>query len=394
MGIDIQFETTSSLVTTSTGPISSLYNDDSLSICNYPLDLSNDPTKNHYVQFNIQEVIPSGYTSSIGASTQPQNNVDFNGLGLKSGEQAIKSIGDSLTSQTTNTSTGGTTTYFGSDIVGQVENLVGQGFQAVGNILKDISLNISPQLTKSRSYISLYMPDTLTAQHSADWQEMSLAELGPTVTTLRMISQLAQDGGIDAVRSGSIDSLKNLASTDPAVTALAGQIFGNRLGVNGQAVADLALKGKGYAINPQLQMIYRGTGFRSFSLSFTFTPKSKQEADAVNKIIQTFKYHHAPTLQAGKESSTKSMFLIPPSIFQVYFKINDVTGSQLENQYLPKYGDLVLKDIDVNYAPNGYASHRDGAPIQTQLTLQFQEIEIVDRDRLQKGYNGSQGGLR
>jgi len=45
-----------------------------------------------------------------------------------------------------------------------------------------------------------------------------------------------------------------------------------------------------------------------------------------------------------------------------------------------------LENIDVNYAPNGFAAHTDGAPVQTTLNLQFKELEIVDRGRLQKGF--------
>jgi hypothetical protein len=36
-----------------------------------------------------------------------------------------------------------------------------------------------------------------------------------------------------------------------------------------------------------------------------------------------------------------------------------------QNIYLPKYGDCVLENIDVNYAPNGFAAFDSGAPVQT-----------------------------
>ena len=228
------------------------------------------------------------------------------------------------------------------------------------------------------------MPDTLQATYSADWQEMSLGDLGVGLSTLRMINELAP-GVEKALKSGDIKkSLGNLASTDPAVTAtVAGLMGATGIGssvVNAQALGDVVLKGKGYAINPQLQMIFRGVGFRSFQLSFMFTPKSLDEAQEVDNIIKTFKYHFSPALQAGKTDSTQSMFLTSPSIFNVQFKIG-----QNENQYVPKYGDCVLTDIDVNYAPNGFASHEDGAPVQTTLNLTFKEIVIVDRDKIAKG---------
>jgi hypothetical protein len=230
------------------------------------------------------------------------------------------------------------------------------------------------------------MPDTLMAQYSADWQEMSLGDMGTGISTLRMIDQLATNAGQQGTfTSGDLGkSLGNLASTDPAVTATVANLLGaSGIGSNlidAKVIGDVILKGQGYAINPQLQMIFRGVGFRSFQLSFMFTPKSLEESTEVNDIIKTFKYHFSPGFEAGKTDSTQSMFLTSPSIFNVQFKIG-----QNENQYTPKYGDCVLTDIDVNYAPNGFAVHENGAPVQTTLNLTFKEIVIVDRDKIARG---------
>ena len=138
-------------------------------------------------------------------------------------------------------------------------------------------------------------------------------------------------------------------------------------------------------------MLYKGLATRSFQLSFTFSPKSKKEAKVVDDIIYNFKYYAAPAFTSGATVSSQSMYLTPPAIFAVRFFSNGK-----ENTFLPRYTDCVLEDINVNFAPNGFAAHTDGAPIQTQLTLQFKEIEIVDKGRLEKGHNGSNAaeGLR
>ena len=83
------------------------------------------------------------------------------------------------------------------------------------------------------------------------------------------------------------------------------------------------------------------------------------------------------------------MFLTPPALFEVRFYYD---GN--ENQHLPRYTDCVLEDISVDYAPNGWAAHTDGAPIQTHLSLSFHEVEIVDKARLQTGFYSRSGGLR
>jgi hypothetical protein len=231
------------------------------------------------------------------------------------------------------------------------------------------------------------MPDTLTASYDAAYTEMGLSDLGSGVNTIRQINQVAGTlgkGNLDSV-SGALDAAINTISTDPAVVSLAVAAaektgLANKLGVNAGALGTLLLKGQGYAINPQLQMIYQGIDMRSFALSFVFTPKSAGDSKEIDAIIKMFKYHFAPSLQASAQTSSDSMYLVPPSLFNVSFMINAE-----ENKYLPKYGDCVLKNIEVNYAPNGWSSFDDGAPVQTTLSLQFQEIQIIDRQKISEG---------
>jgi hypothetical protein len=158
----------------------------------------------------------------------------------------------------------------------------------------------------------------------------------------------------------------------------------------GGGIGEAILQSQGYTSNPQLQMIYRGSPFRQFSLEFLFTPSNKFEAEIVKHIIFLFKYYAAPTVGVGQKSKD-AMFLTPPALFEIKF----MRGPN-ENLNLPKYTDCVLEDISVDYAPNGFAAHEDdGAPVQTQLTLTFQEVEIVDRTRLSAGQTqGDSTGLR
>jgi hypothetical protein len=371
------------------GPLSALYGGKGVQTLKYPSDLATDATKNHYVQFSIKEVIPAGY--STRAAQSPGQSINLNGIAQAAGAlggfiaDGVKSATASAISESSLTGKALTAT---QEMAGKFADNYGKDIKEFASTIGEFiptSLQISPRTTEAKAYISLYMPDTLTAQYSADWQEMSLGDMGAGVSTLRMIDQLAVNANQQSFKKEDLKkTLGNLASTDPTVTAIATSLLsasgiGSRL-LDAKVVGDVILKGQGYAINPQLQMIFRGVGFRSFQLSFMFTPKSLDESREVDNIIKTFKYHFSPGLQAGKTDSTQSMFLTSPSIFNVAFKIG-----QNENQYVPKYGDCVLSDIDVNYAPNGFAAHENGAPVQTTLNLTFKEIVIVDRDKISKG---------
>jgi hypothetical protein len=358
------------------GPLAALYGGKGVQTLKYPSDLATDATKNHYVQFSIKEVIPAGYSTT--GPTTPGQSINLNGIA-----QAAGALGEAVSNGIKSAASGSSETT--QELIGRATEGVGDGYKKIGEYIPT-SLQISPTTTQAKAYISLYMPDTLMAQYSADWQEMSLGDMGTGISTLRMIDQLATNAGQQGTfTSGDLGkSLGNLASTDPAVTATVANLLGaSGIGSNlidAKVIGDVILKGQGYAINPQLQMIFRGVGFRSFQLSFMFTPKSLEESTEVNDIIKTFKYHFSPGFEAGKTDSTQSMFLTSPSIFNVQFKIG-----QNENQYTPKYGDCVLTDIDVNYAPNGFAVHENGAPVQTTLNLTFKEIVIVDRDKIARG---------
>ena len=291
--------------------------------------------------------------------------------------------------------TGFTPYYYPNDLASSTKNhyvkfwikeIIGSGYRdASGSSIELFGfpdLQLTPQTTKSIAVISLYMPDTMTATYNASYDELSLMNDLGAVKGLQTISALA-----DAIK----DKIKgNYNSTDSSAVEYL-KSLGTQVLSGSAATADVYLAGGGITINPQLQMIYRGVGFREFQLTFNFTPTSSQESEEVNAIIGEFKYHFAPEL-ASAPNGAQSMFMTPPSIFDIEFMFGAA-----ENLYLPKYGNCVLTNIDVNYAPNGFAAYNNGAPVQTQLNLTFKEIEIVTKKKLQAGYTNSsiaKGALR
>ena len=224
------------------------------------------------------------------------------------------------------------------------------------------------------------MPDTLSASYNASYDELSITnDLGKGIKGLQAIQAFA-------AKQNGVNTASATAS-DPAAIYAVGSLWETALSkvpgidLSGPEITNVALQTQGYAVNPQLQVIYRGLGFRNFTLNFIFTPASEEEALKVNQIIGKFKYHFAPQMVLAK-NAVSGMFFVPPSFFNIEFMFN-----ANENKFLPRYGDCVLTNIDVNYAPSGFAAHNDGAPVQTQLTLQFREIEVVTKDKLSEGFN-------
>jgi hypothetical protein len=140
----------------------------------------------------------------------------------------------------------------------------------------------------------------------------------------------------------------------------------------------VALNSMGYVFNPQEQVLFEGIDFRTFSMSFTLTPYSKEESTQIKEIIKAFRKNSAPTI------ITKSLgfFFTPPCVFEIKF----MYGNSV-NPNIPQLKRCVLTEVGVNYAPNGtWSTFDDGTPVQTTLTLNFKEIELIDSAAIEAGY--------
>lgn len=153
-------------------------------------------------------------------------------------------------------------------------------------------------------------------------------------------------------------------------------------------VASTAIKaGLGYAINPIINVLYNAPNLRTFKFSFVFAPRSSQEADAVWKIIQLFRSYSAPDyVNDGK--GLAGAFFVPPAEWDITFLRKDSShGGFVQNTNIPGMTTCVLTNIDVNYAPEGnWTTFDDGMPVVTQVEIEFTELEILTRKKINAGY--------
>lgn len=192
-----------------------------------------------------------------------------------------------------------------------------------------------------RATVSLYMPETLSFQYTTSYGEETII--------------------------GAAASLPGLLGK-PA--GIAQSIMDN------QAVK-LALNKLGYAFNPQEQVLFQGIHFRTFEMSFTFSPRSAHESSKVQQIVKLFRSYAAPTIVTG----LAGFFYTPPGVFNLSFRKDGEI-----NPNINKLTDCVLENVSVNYAPNGWSSHKDGQPTQMTMDLSFKETVLVDRAKIEQGY--------
>jgi hypothetical protein len=330
--------------TATNGPLGLLFNNPfGQTNLQYPRDLQSS-ARGHYVTFLIKDIIPIGYESDASYSLSSAVSGLIDKVLPASAGQATTNAALSALDPSAD----------GSAIMNAVENNT-----APAVAVKE-ELKLAPQKYADRGSISLYIPETMNFQYGMSYNDVSLTGvIGKAVgTALGVVGDVigSKIKKADSSIGQALGGLKNIASAD---------------------AAKLILKEGGLAINPKLQLLFEGIGFRSYQMAFTFTPYSQQEAEQVTKIINTFKQYAAPRLVNG---DIGGMFFIPPAVFQPKFYFNGQ-----ENKKINAVAESVITNIDVNYGPNGWATFNDGGPVQTTLTLQFKETVILDRKALVDG---------
>ena len=131
-----------------------------------------------------------------------------------------------------------------------------------------------------------------------------------------------------------------------------------------------------------MELLFEGVGRRNFSYSFVFIPKSEQEAETIETIVQSFKFHMAPEFANNMTSGADGVreMTIPD-----HFNIRYMYKGQ-ENDYLNKISTCALTKMDVDYGAERFTGYAGGRPQTTKISLSFTEFNIIDKAWIDKGY--------
>ena len=155
----------------------------------------------------------------------------------------------------------------------------------------------------------------------------------------------------------------------------------SEMALGAEGTKEVINKAFGVADNPYMEVLFDAMGLRTFTYNFVFAPRNEKESLEVQKIIQLFRFHMAPELRGGQ-----SRFLGLPSQFDIHYMYLSKEGSAMENLFYNKISTCVLQQCNVNYTPNGVKSFKDGGPTQMTMSLQFKEVELLTKDKINEGY--------
>ena len=143
------------------------------------------------------------------------------------------------------------------------------------------------------------------------------------------------------------------------------------------------LAAQGIAVNNHLALTYKGpTQFRTHEFSFAFFPKNKGEADIVQGILKDLENGMLPRMKGKTKVTGRALsapFFQSPRHWTIdFYKGNgQLNSGDGEEQFLHKIKKSVITQMSINHDPNSTISlHEDGSPVQTTLSLTFQEIEL------------------
>ncbi len=213
--------------------------------------------------------------------------------------------------------------------------------------------------------VLLPIPGNISDSNTVGWGDDRMDALATAMVT-GATAAITQGGkGI----SSTLSKMQQTASSDKTglQQAVLGYFTQQATGTNPLA------RLYGIVANPNLELLFTGPDLRNFSFTFRLSPRSKDEAIQIKKIIRFFKQGMSVKKTEGQ------LFLKTPHTFQLSYW----NTRQREHPYLNKFKECALKSFSVNYAPDGSYMTFNGEPSMTayEITMQFSELEpIFDSD--------------
>lgn len=354
----------------------------------YPSTLgSNDAP--HYMTFNINLPVSSQYIANGAVTTVPTvNSAAQQNYDVLSNQTAVYQPPSGLAVGGVAGAAGACTTVTqllsGTGIGSSFTQGISTGAASGVAGITTQGITLQPQLSRIATSISLYIPDTIAVMYDHDWASVSLTQaLGNFGMWQARGSNLrGQMQSIDRLISAALHNNfiggRPLMYNDARTAEFAGQI-GQATGQLGPNFTDITLKSAGKALNPQFEMIFRGTKQRQYQFIYHFQARSQAEATQIYQIIKVFRTYAAPEIA----NVGNGRYFIPPAQFDVKFYFQNA-----ENQAIAKMSTCALTNISVNYAGAGqFATFLDGNPIDIELQLSFIETDIIYRELIDKfGY--------
>ena len=256
------------------------------------------------------------------------------------------------------------------------------GENSVADILTTSNLEANRVVTRapmvsSETMIKLFLPAQIAVSQKVNYGE---AEIGGLIAggMSSLKSFMGTDGslgdkGVASLKAGLAEFTGATGAGGIGDVALrAAAKVGEGLGVTGGTAAINITSG--VTVNNRTEMMFEGLDRRAFAFTFRLIPHSAEEAATIKQIVDSFRYYMLPEVPEG---ATFGRALKAPSTFKIQYA---------HEKELHKIGESVLEGVDVKYGGDRPQFHRDNRPTETELTLQFKELDIMTKRSIVEGF--------
>jgi hypothetical protein len=242
----------------------------------------------------------------------------------------------------------------------------------------DPESDLTKQIKNRVASIILPMPQDISENKGVEWGEDRMNSVAAAVAGGAANAITAKDtisGIVGQVIKGA-GSVKDLASgniQESIAAAFAASAVNQLMGQENIDPFAAVARQTGSVLNQNQELLFRGVTLRSHSFNWTFTPRFKEEAEQVKAIIRVLKSSMSAKKQGAVADGGKGIFIQSPDVYQLtYF-----SGSK-KHPFLNVFKICALTSINVSYTASGtYATYADGTPIQTSMSVVFQELTPV-----------------
>ena len=229
--------------------------------------------------------------------------------------------------------------------------------------------------------IMLPMPQDLSTETQSNWQGKQFTATGRAAVAALAAGNFAHASNVVSNIAGSAKALQ---------TALNTTVLNSIPGVGGNfEFNDISGSTRGIVINPNAELLYDSPEMREIGMIFKMIPQSAEEAFNIRKICQAFRMASLPRWgakgggelvgalgdqKAGSfDQTTEGNWIRVPNLCKFTF----MKGAN-EHPYITQYKPCAISKVEVNYTPDGtYATYEDGAPVATELRVNFMETKLI-----------------
>ena len=227
------------------------------------------------------------------------------------------------------------------------------------------------QNRKSIGTVMLPIPGGITSTDNVQWGG---DKMDPAQTAMANIALTGiQEGlgaGVDELSKSTQAAVGSEDTRKAISTAIASAASG--------AGAQLLQRTEGAIINPNMELLFKDPGLRTFNFTWKLAPRSAAEARTVIAIIKFFKAGMAV------KKSESNLFLKAPNTWRLAYKRpNDGT-----HPYLNLFKECAMTSFTVDYTPDGnYATFEDGVMTSYNITCGFNELEPIFENDYSPGFD-------